>query len=57
MAAKIKGKEVRKVTSIRVEPNDKLEIEKSHGNFGLWIDRKIKNEVKRLNRLKNNLNK
>ncbi|MEY3182222.1 MAG: hypothetical protein RLZ35_207 [Pseudomonadota bacterium] len=38
MPAKLKGKEVREVTSIRLEPEKKKQIIKLYGSVQKWID-------------------
>jgi hypothetical protein len=38
MPAKLKGKEVREVTSIRLEPEKKKQIIKLFGSVQKWID-------------------
>lgn len=44
--AKRKGKEVRQVSSIRLEPATKLKIIAKYGSVQSWVDQKIKGDKK-----------
>ena len=44
MTARLKGKEVRQVVSVRMEPSKKALLVKRYGSVQEWVDKKLKRE-------------